>query len=184
MMRTVAELEAAWGAHRPPRGTGTVRLLCVRETSGVHSVPDAIEIGEQEGVVGDRWAKREPGKDPDGAAAVTLINARVAELVAAPGQPLDAPGDNIHVDLDIGMDALPAGTRLVVGSAILRISEQPHNGCSAFRDRFGLEALAWVSTPSGKADRLRGVYCSVIRGGSVRVGDAVTLAASVDPPRH
>lgn len=177
-MRTPDELQAAWEAHRPPRRAGTVRLLCVREDAGVHHTPGAVEITEREGVIGDRWARREPGKDPDGATAVTLINATVAELVAGDGLPLDAPGDNIHVDLDIGMGALPAGTRLVIGGAILRVSEQPHTGCSVFGDRFGLDALKWVSTPSGRADRLRGVNCSVIQGGTVRVGDSVTVDAT------
>ncbi|HUG74652.1 MAG TPA: MOSC domain-containing protein [Acidimicrobiia bacterium] len=182
-MRTPDELQAAWSAHRPPRGAGTVRLLCVREDSGVHHTPEAVEITEREGIIGDRWVRRGPGKDPDGAAALTLINATVAELVAGDGLPLDAPGDNIHVDLDIGVEALPAGTRLVVGTAILRVSEQPHTGCSVFRDRFGLGALKWVSTPSGRADRLRGVNCSVIRAGTVRVGDAVTVDAPPDAAR-
>ena len=177
-MRTAAALESAWRDHRPPRGTGTVRLLCVREDSGVHATPESIEISEVDGVIGDRWARRSPGKDPDGAAAVTLINATAARLVAGDGQPLNAPGDNIHVDLDVGIDALPAGTRLSVGDAILRVSEQPHNGCSVFRDRFGLEALKWVSTPSGRADRLRGVNCSVVRAGRVRIGDAVMVESS------
>jgi MOSC domain-containing protein YiiM len=182
-MRTPDELQAAWSAQRPPRGAGTVRLLCVRADAGVHRTPEAVEITEREGVIGDRWMRRGPGKDADGAAAVTLINATVAELVAGDGQPLEAPGDNIHVDLDIGMDALPAGTHLVVGGAILRVSEQPHTGCSAFRDRFGLDALNWVSTPSGRADRLRGVNCSVVRAGTVRVGDAVTVDAPADAAR-
>jgi MOSC domain-containing protein YiiM len=180
-VRTAEELEAAWRDHRAPSGSGTIRLLCVREAPNVHHTPAAVEISERDGVVGDRWALRDPGKDPDGAAAVTLINATVAELVAAEGQPLDAPGDNIHVDLDIGVGALPAGTRLAIGDAILRVSEQPHTGCSVFRDRFGLEALKWVSTPSGRADRLRGVNCSVIRPGTVRIGDTVTVQASADP---
>ena len=183
-MRTVDTLQSAWRDHRPPRGTGTVRLLCVRQESGVHATPESIEISEVDGVIGDRWAGRASGKDPDGAAAVTLINATVAKLVAGDGQPLDAPGDNIHVDLDVGVEALPAGTRLSVGDAILRVSEQPHTGCSVFRDRFGLEALKWVSTPSGRANRLRGVNCSVVRAGTVRLGDAVTVEPLPEAARH
>lgn len=182
-MRTAEELEAAWRDHRAPREAGTVRLLCVREAPDAHHTPAAVEISERQGVVGDRWALRDPDKDPDGAAAVTLINATVAELVAGDGQPLDAPGDNIHVDLDIGVDALPAGTHLAIGEAILRVSEQPHTGCSVFRDRFGLEALKWVSTPSGRADRLRGVNCSVIRAGTVRIGDSVMVESSREGAR-
>lgn len=175
-MRTFAELEALWQAGpAPPRGSGMVRLLCIRRGDGVHHTPEAVEVHERDGIVGDRWASRSPGSDPDGTAAVTLINATVAALVSADAQPLHEAGDNIHVDLDIGLEALPAGTRLAIGEALLRVSEQPHTGCSRFRDRFGLDALKWVSTPQGRARRLRGMNCSVVRAGTVRVGDPVRV---------
>lgn len=175
-MRTLDELESAWrGRPAPPSGTGSVRLLCLRQDGGTHRTPDAVRVTEHGGLAGDRWADRDPDSDPAGATAVTLINATVAELVAAGAQPLDAAGDNIHVDLEIGVDALPAGSRLLVGQAILRVSEQPHTGCTKFRDRFGLDALKWVSTPVGRARRLRGVNCSVVRGGTIRVGDQVSV---------
>jgi MOSC domain-containing protein YiiM len=177
-MRTIEELDAAWEARpAPPRNGGTVRLLCVRKHDGIHETPGAVEVTQRGGVVGDRWAHRRPGTDPDGATAITLMNATVAELVAAGRQPLDAPGDNMLVDLDISSDALPAGTRLAIGSAVLEVSAVPHTGCSTFRDKFGLEALKWVSTPAGKAQRRRGVNCSVVRDGTIRVGDAIEVLA-------
>jgi MOSC domain-containing protein YiiM len=173
-MRTIDQLEAAWGARTPaPRESGVVRLLCVRKGGGVHETPHSVEITARDGLRGDRWAQRDPGTDPDGATAVTLINAAVAELVADGVLPLDAAGDNLVVDLDITVDALPAGSRLSIGDAILRVSEQPHTGCSTFRDKFGLDALKWVSTPEGRSRRLRGVNCSVVRDGTVHVGDRV-----------
>jgi MOSC domain-containing protein YiiM len=173
-MLTIDELESAWTAATPaPQERGTVRLICVRKSSGNHETPGEAEIGPGTGLVGDRWSDREPGRDPDGYSAVTLINATVAELLAAGRQPLDAAGDNLHVDLDIGIDALPPGTRLRVGTAVLRVSEEPHTGCSTFSGKFGLDALKWVSTPEGRRRRLRGVNCSVIEGGTVRIGDAV-----------
>jgi MOSC domain-containing protein YiiM len=172
-MITIEELESGWQARAPaPRETGIVRLICLRKGDGIHETPDAVEIREREGLVGDRWVGDAHG---DGATAVTLINATVAELVADGRQPLHEAGDNLHVDLDIGLEALPAGSRLAIGDAILRISETPHTGCSKFRDRFGLDALKWVSTPEGRARRLRGVNCSVIQGGTVRIGDPVAV---------
>jgi MOSC domain-containing protein YiiM len=174
-MRTIDELERAWAAAPPaPRDAGTVRLLCLRRGEGLHETPDAVEATARDGLAGDRWASRDPGKDPDGESAVTLMSARAAELVAD-GQPLHTAGDNVYVDLDIGVENLPAGTRLAIGSAVLRISAPPHTGCQKFRDRFGLDALAWVSTPDGRARRLRGVNCSVERPGWIRVGDPVTV---------
>jgi MOSC domain-containing protein YiiM len=175
-MRTIDQLEAAWAARGPaPADAGAVRLLCVRKGDGIHETPDAVEITARDGLLGDRWADREPGRDPDGVAAVTLMSATVAELVRTKDQPLDIAGDNILVDLDISVEALPAGSRLAMGGAVLRVSEEPHTGCTRFRDRFGLDALKWVSTPAGRAHRLRGVNCSVVQPGTVRVGDRIVV---------
>jgi MOSC domain-containing protein YiiM len=184
-MRTFDELERALAATAPaPRDAGTVRLLCVRRASGDHLTPDAVEATLRDGLAGDRWASRERSKDPEGYSAVTLMNADVAALVAD-GQPIHTAGDNVYVDLDIGVDNLPAGSRLTVGDAILRVSEPPHTGCSTFRDRFGIDALRWVSTPLGRAQRLRGMNCSVERAGTIRVGDAIAVldrpAAASEP---
>lgn len=175
-MRTLAELESGWQAlPPPPRSAGTVRLLCVRKGDGLHETPDAVEITSSHGMLGDRWAEREPGTDPDGNSAITLMSASAIGLLAADRLPLHAAGDNLVVDLDLSVEALPAGTRLAVGDAVLRVSEEPHTGCSTFRDRFGLDALKWVSTPSGRALRLRGMNCGVVRAGTVRVGDEIRV---------
>jgi MOSC domain-containing protein YiiM len=174
-MRTFDELESAWAAATPsPRDAGTIRAICLRQADGRHETPQAAEATVGGGLAGDRWADRDPGKDPLGATAVTLMNATVAELVAD-GQPVETAGDNLYVDLDIGVENLPAGTRLAIGDAILRVSEEPHTGCTKFRDRFGLDALRWVSTPEGRAWRLRGVNCSVETAGTIRVGDIATV---------
>jgi len=173
-MLALDELEAGWQAlPRQPRSSGVVRLLCVRKGDGVHETPDAVEITAAHGVHGDRWAERAPGTDPEGYSAITLMSAAAIELLAAERLPLHAAGDNIVVDFDLSVEVLPAGTRLVIGDSVLRVSEEPHTGCSRFRDRFGLEALKWVSTPSGRARRLRGVNCSVVRAGMVCVGDEI-----------
>ena len=175
-MRTMDQLEQAWvAAGRGPRQAGTVRLVCVRKAGGRHETPGAVDVTPGGGLTGDRWADRRPGTDPDGATAVTLMNATVAELVADAAHPLAAPGDNLLVDLDLSVEALPAGTRLAIGSALLEVSAQPHTGCSTFRDKFGLDALKWVSTPTGRAQRLRGVNCSVVRAGTISVGDAIEV---------
>jgi MOSC domain-containing protein YiiM len=175
-MRTFDELETAWTtADPPPRDVGTVRALCLRTGDGHHDTPPSVEATPADGLAGDRWAARDPGTDPHGATAVTLMNATAAMLVAD-GKPIDTAGDNVYVDLDIGVDNLPPGTRLAIGSAVLRVSEEPHTGCTRFRDRFGLDALRWVSTPEGRARRLRGMNCSVEQAGTIRVGDVATVA--------
>jgi MOSC domain-containing protein YiiM len=173
---TIEGLESAWHAAAPaPRDDGTLRLICIRKAGGYHETPHEAEIAPGLGLVGDRWSERTAGRDPNGYSAVTLINATVAELIASGRQPLDAAGDNLHVDLDIGVEALPAGTRLRIGTAVLRVSEEPHTGCSTFSGKFGLDALKWVSTPEGRRRRLRGVNCSVVEGGTVRIGDPIVV---------
>ena len=109
------------------------------------------------------------------------MNADVAELVGDGEQPLDAAGDNLLVDLDIGVDALPAGSRLLTGGAILRVSEQPHTGCSTFRDKFGLDALKWVSTPEGQRAPPARRELQRPAAGTVRVGDAIRVERAAAP---
>ena len=170
---TVEELEAAWRAAAPaPRGRGTVRLICVRLGDGVHATPAQAELTTSGGVEGDRWAD---GERPDPEAQVTLMNVRVTELIARDHVPLDAPGDNFQVDLDLAEDLLPAGTRLRIGSALLEVTPAPHTGCKTFRERFGLEALKWVNDRRDR--RLRGMNCRVVEAGTVALGDPVEVAA-------
>jgi MOSC domain-containing protein YiiM len=173
-MRTFDELEAMWSATPPqPRQEGSVRLLCVRRRAGVHDTPSMVQLTEEAGVVGDRWADGWRERDPQRLAQVTLMMATVSELVAAGRHPLDEAGDNILVDFDISADNLPAGTQLSIGDAILEVSTEPHTGCSKFAGRFGKDALRWTNSPRWPERRLRGLNTRVVRGGTVRVGDPI-----------
>ena len=144
-MRTFDELEALWAAlPAPPRDRGEVRLICLRAQPGVHETPTEVRITVEGGLLGDRWS-RGAEQDPEREAQVTVMNATVAELVAAGAQPLHEAGDNMLVDFDIGFDNLPTGSRIRVGEAILEITATPHAGCSKFSGRFGQDALRWVN---------------------------------------
>lgn len=172
--RTFEELERLDRDTPPaPRGRGTVRLVCVRKGGGVHAYPPRVVLTPEGGVDGDRWSAA-PTADPE--KQVTLMSARVAALVAGNGAPLGASGDNFVVDLELAEEALPAGTRLRLGSAILEVSAAPHTGCAKFRDRFGADALRWVSRD--RARRLRGVNCRVVEAGEAAVGDAIEIVRS------
>jgi MOSC domain-containing protein YiiM len=175
-MRTFDELESLWATvPAPPRERGTLRLVCRRVEPGVHETPDEAQLSVEAGVVGDRW---NPSRDPDREAQVTLMNATVAELVAAGRQPLHEAGDNLLVDFDIGFDNLPPGSRLRIGQAVLEVTAEPHAGCSKFSERFGQDALRWVNWRHWRERRLRGVNTRVIEGGTIRVGDEIELVAS------
>jgi MOSC domain-containing protein YiiM len=45
-------------------------------------------------------------------------------------------------------------------------------------ERFGQDALRFVSTPAGKELRLRGVNAKVVRAGAIRVGDVVKVVGN------
>ncbi len=135
----------------------------------MHETPERAEVTPEDGLVGDRWASGKRDLD----AQITLMNVRVAELVAQNGTPAHMAGDNFLVDLDLAEDALPVGTRLRLGEALLEVSPAPHTGCKKFRERFGLDALAWVNDHRDR--RLRGMNCRVVEAGAVAVGDSVSV---------
>lgn len=167
-MRTFEELESLWqGSPPPPRDGGTLRLIVLRREAGVHETPSHATLSCERGLVGDRW---ENGTSRDVGRQVTLINALAAKLIAA-DKPLDLPGDNLVVDLDLSDEALPTGTRVRIGTAVLEVTPLPHTGCQKFSARFGQDALRWVNWKEHRNRRLRGINCRVVAAGTVRVGD-------------
>jgi MOSC domain-containing protein YiiM len=167
-MRTFEQLESLWNASPPPpRGAGRVRLIVLRKGDSIHETPERASLSLERGLEGDRW-EMGPSSHPD--EQVTLMNARAAELIAD-GQPLDLPGDNLLVDLDLSEDNLPPGTRLRVGNAVIAVSPVPHTGCQKFSARFGQDALRWVNWKDHRHRRLRGINCRVVAAGTVAVGD-------------
>ena len=171
--RTFEELESSWHAGPPaPRGRGTVVLICVRRAEGIHECPARVAVTPEAGVAGDRWSLP-ASRDPEN--QVTLMSARVAELVTGRHAPLHAAGDNFLVDLDLSEEALPAGRIVRLGTARLVVSAKPHAGCRKFLERFGGEALRWVNGIDRRPRRLRGVNCRVLEAGEVAVGDRVEV---------
>lgn len=171
-MRSFDELEMLWRQVPPaPRDRGRVELIVVRPSKGERAMPERVELSPALGVHGDRWSK---GEAPRPEAQVTLMNARIGELVAH-GQSLALFGDNFLVDLDLGEAALPAGTRLRLGTALVEISAHPHTGCKQYSARFGSDALRWVNAKQGRSERRRGVNCRVLEAGVVTTGDLVEV---------
>lgn len=130
-----------------------------------------------EGLAGDNWLARGSRKTEDGAAhpemQINVMNARVAALVAQGRERWKLAGDQLYVDLDLGVDNLPPGTRLQVGAAVIEITAVPHLGCKKFSSRFGVAATKFVNSEEGKMLRMRGVNARVVQAGDVRVGDVV-----------
>ena len=162
---------------RSPGDNGRLELIARRPAVGQREVLDEATLDIDLGLVGDGWASLGSPRTPDGSAdreaQVTLMNSRVAALLTGGPDGWQVAGDQLYVDLDLSMDNLPPGTRLGIGSVVLEVSAVPHTGCSQFSARFGIEALKFVSTPSGKQLRLRGVNTRIIEGGTIRTGDVV-----------
>ncbi|MGC9962162.1 MAG: MOSC domain-containing protein [Acidimicrobiales bacterium] len=177
---TTVELEAGVEEIRgAPSEEGVVELLVRRPDVGGRETPEKLVLDLVEGVVGDNWLRRGSTSTPDGSAnpeaQVTIMNARVAALVAGGDRDRWAlAGDQIYVDFDLSQENLPAGTRVRLGSAVLEISAKPHTGCTKFVERFGADAMRFVNSPTGRDLRLRGANCRVVLAGVVQLGDAIT----------
>ena len=175
---TADELETGLGEiRRSPRVEGTVELVVRRPDRDERDVLDEGVLDIAEGLVGDTWSTRGSSATKDGNAhpgrQLTLINSRLAALVARDRERWALAGDQLFVDLDLSRENLPPGTRLAVGSAVVEVTDQLHTGCAKFTARFGRDAIRFVNTPVGRALRLRGMYAKVVEGGTVRPGDSI-----------
>jgi hypothetical protein len=169
-------------ARSAPSGVGTVRLIVRRPAVDEREVLSEAVLDVDEGMAGDTWRVRGSSSTPDGSAnpeaQVTLMNARAAARIAGDPERWPLAGDQLYVDFDLSVENLPAGTRVAIGTAEIEVSEKPHTGCAKFSGRFGTDALRLVSSPEGRALRLRGMNAKVVRGGVVRVGDTIAPVRS------
>jgi MOSC domain-containing protein len=160
-----------------PPGHGRVDLIVRRPAENAREALDEARLDRAEGLVGDSWRARPSNltrdRSPHPDMQLTLMNCRVAALVAGGDERRQLAGDQLYVDLDLSEANLPPGTRLTVGSAVIEISDKPHRGCKKFAARFGQDALLFVNSPVGRKLRLRGVNAKIVTSGTVRVGDGI-----------
>lgn len=168
------QLEAAFAELPPaPRDHGTVGLLVSRPAVGVRDMPQQALLTVDGGMPGDRWATDDRYGPAYQLATTQLDRARVI----ANGQPLELHGDNLYLDLDLSSENLPTGSVLKMGSALLQVTAQAHNGCKKWVQRFGLDVMQMSMDTAHRASHLRGIYLQVIEAGTVRVGDAVVVVS-------
>lgn len=165
----------AWYAALPrsPRNLGRVHRVVLRTGPGQRATPGAIQVDPDQGAVGDTWlahGRRQPGN------AIALINLHVLRAVCD-GEESRMPlaGDQVIADLDLSEANLPVGTLLRIGTCELRVSDVPHRPCASFVARFGANAAKQVARANRKGQRGRGVMCSIVRGGTIRDGDAIAV---------
>ena len=155
----------------PPKSVGKLALIVRRRADGVRETPESVRLSPAEGIPGDGWNRRPPRNLE---AQLAVMRRDVSELIAN-GQPLTVCGDNLFVDLDISAAKLAVGTRLRVGEAVVEVTPKPHNGCLKFKQRFGQDALRFVSQGSTRDQNLRGIYWKVVEAGEASVGAAIEV---------
>jgi MOSC domain-containing protein YiiM len=174
---TREELETGLSELTSPRDNGLLELIVRRPRVGEREVLPTGTLDVREGLVGDSWIARGSSKTPDKKAhpdmQVNVMNSRVIQLIAQQKERWPLAGDQLFVDLDLSDGNLPPGTRLTIGSAVIEITSLPHTGCAKFVERFGVDAMKFVNSPSGRALRLRGLNARVVQPGTIRVGDSI-----------
>ena len=169
-----------------PHNRGQLVLVVRRPEVGRRELLEEGVLDQVTGLAGDNWLTRGSSSTPDGSAhprkQVTVMNARVAELVAGGTDRMPLAGDQLYVDLDLSVDNLPAGSLLAVGEAVLEVSEEPHLGCAKFVERFGPEAMRFVNGRIGRRLRMRGMNTRIVVPGTIRLGDLAVKAGAHREP--
>jgi hypothetical protein len=174
---TMEELEAGLDTIRQaPADHGRLELIVRRPQVDEREILQEATLDLADGLVGDTWKSRGSSRTPDGSShpdmQLNIMNARVIALVAQDKERWQLAGDQLYIDMDLSAENLPPGTRLALGTAIIEVTDQPHNGCKKFVARFGLDAMKFVNSEVGKQLHLRGINAKVVQAGTIRVGDS------------
>jgi MOSC domain-containing protein YiiM len=174
-MISASEIEAGM-AHvaASPKDAGRIEAIFIRPESDQRKALQEAHLTSEGGVDGDRWSRSgTEEKPPDPRGQVSLMNVRVLDLIAPDKERWPLAGDNLIVDLDLGVENLPVGQRLTLGEVVLEVTEVPHPGCKKFLARYGKDALGYINAKERTDLRLRGVFAKVIEPGTVSVGDTI-----------
>lgn len=173
---------------------GTTASVVAVHASAVHgfSKPalDEVVLVEGVGVEGDAHAgatvqhRSRVARDPSqpNLRQVHLIHAELFDLLRVAGHDV-APGDLGENVTTRGIDllALPVGTRLTVGGAVVTVTGL-RNPCQQINDfQPGLLKQLLRHGDDGEVERLAGVMGIVSRGGTVRPGDTIAVALPAPP---
>lgn len=160
-----------------PADQGRLELIVRRPAVDQREVLAEATLDTTDGLLGDTWRARGSGRTPDRSAdpdkQLTVMNARLAALIAGDPQRRPLAGDQLYLDLDLSETNLPPGSRLAMGGAVIEITAPPHTGCAKFAARFGRDALRFVNSPVGRQLRLRGANARIVVPGTVRRGDEI-----------
>ena len=176
--RTETEiLEGLADVRKSPYDNGVLEAIVIRSGSDERCSLRQCRLSPEGGTEGDAWARGCWLKLPDGHphpdVQICIMNSRMIDLLAGEKKRWELAGDNLFVDLNVSRENLLTGQLLEIGECIIEITEQSHNGCAKFSQRFGSAAFNFVNSPTGKELRLRGIYAKVVQAGVVRIGDRI-----------
>jgi hypothetical protein len=158
-----------------PKDAGRLDLIVRRPAVDQREILEVGELDLRLGLVGDNWSTRRSSRTADGSAhpdmQLNIMNSRVIQWITRNRGRWQWAGDQLFLDLDLSSENLPPGTRLVLGSAVIEVTNQPHTGCKKFVERFGTDAMKFVNSPLGRRLCLRGINAKVARPGTLRIGD-------------
>src|SRR5215469_7901699 len=177
---TTAQLEAGLDHIRQsPSDNGALMMIVRRPSVNQRELLAEGQLDPAVGLVGDNWRNKGSQSTADGSAhpdmQLTIMNARVIDLVAQGKERWPLAGDQLYVDLDLSAHNLPPGTRLAIGSAVIEVTAVPHTGCRKFSARFGPNAMKFVNW--SQELHYRGINAKVVESGAIRVGDCVRKVA-------
>ncbi len=141
---------------------GTIKAVCTSQIKGIQkSETDSISLRPDWGIEGDahagNWHRQ-----------VSLLGYEAIEDFKSLGAKVDngAFGENIIVE-GFDLKNLPIGTRFHANDVILeltQIGKQCHSHCAIYH------SMGDCIMPR------EGVFCKVIEGGTIQVGDAIDIA--------
>ena len=181
---TMAELEAGLVAVSPsPKDSGRLELIVRRPAVGRREILDEGDLDLAVGLAGDTWhqrpSSRTADRSPHPEMQLTVMNSRVIDLIAGDRARWPLAGDQLYIDLDLSADNLTPGTQLAIGAAVIEVTGQPHTGCDRFASQFGVEAMKFVNSASGRSLNLRGINARVRVPGRIRAGDLAVKVSAI-----
>ncbi len=160
-----------------PKDEGELQGIVIRPAPGERKELDSVDISLAHGVHGDHWAhgcwRSTDSGAPHPDVQICMMNARCIALIAQERSNWAPAGDNLFIDMDLSPANVAPGQKLAIGSAVVQVSAEPHNGCASFVERYGRDACTFVNVREGKEYRLRGIYGRVVQDGRISVGDRV-----------
>ena len=104
---------------------------------------------------------------------LSLFNAHYFGIMVRQRDPWPCDREKLFIDMDLREDNTPSGTRLAVGTAILKISDTSQAGFDSYRKRHGHGDCIFIKTKEGRRLQLGGIYASVVQNGVITIGDQV-----------